>query len=571
MAAMHFRRWLRVCVSPGNRCELAMPAYWTGGLRAVLAAAMLCGFAHSNPIVVAEVVPAGAKAAEPGSQAASLELVAREFADFEHQFTTEELGTEIPVSVEGLPEGATFDPAARVLTWCPPEGAVGAELFLKTEEKNPAAALLPRVQLTVQRAYQPPIHLVPQVFPRKNETYSAETLQEAVRSILEFEVPAKAMPKRFEALDKHVRRMQSTYGEDPRFEVARALRINRAGALTLGDQRAVIDSLNRAVEKAGPPYLEAHTLRLWMWVRMNDLPKAIETLPVYSDVLLARGGISREEVLFRCHELGQLIGFLQEKARGAQVATLAASRDEVLQAFTKDPDGLQTIHDGMNRMRASLREEKLALNEMHENKLKENEKKQQESADKQAQLANDISAADTAFQDIEKKWRDEVTPLDAELSPLQDKMNQLGEQYRDLLSDMDIANTNIRLNGFDSNGNMINPRTSTFLQTLQTRCVEIQGKINQKKVEIAQLDKEMAPLVAKRKAVDQKWNKSRLVAGAEMKKLRRNLGRTARQANNKEGKSAAPVRFDPSLVDFLPIDFDFQRSYLLESFAAVQE
>jgi chromosome segregation ATPase len=208
---------------------------------------------------------------------------------------------------------------------------------------------------------------------------------------------------------------------------------------------------------------------------------------------------------------------------------------------------------------------------MHENKLKENEKKQQESADKQAQLANDISAADTAFQDIEKKWRDEVTPLDAELSPLQDKMNQLGEQYRDLLSDMDIANTNIRLNGFDSNGNMINPRTSTFLQTLQTRCVEIQGKINQKKVEIAQLDKEMAPLVAKRKAVDQKWNKSRLVAGAEMKKLRRNLGRTARQASNKEGKSAAPVRFDPSLVDFLPIDFDFQRSYLLESFAAVQE
>ncbi|MFO1006604.1 MAG: hypothetical protein U0929_11635 [Planctomycetaceae bacterium] len=566
MAALLFRRSLRAAHFIGARCGLGLPWRWAGVSRGIVVAAILCGFTLSNLAVAGEPGTAGT-----ASQAAPLKLVAREFADFEHHFTTEELGTGIPVSVEGLPEGATYDPATRVLKWCPPEGATGGELVLKPAEKDQVAASLPRVQLTVQQAYQPPIHLVPQAFPKQGEKHPAQALQEAVRSILEYEVPAKSMPKRFEALDKHVRKIQSAYGEDPRFEVARALRIIRAGALTLSDQRSAIDSLNRAVEKAGSPYLEAHSLRLWMWIRMNDLPKAIETLPAYSGVLRAKTAASREEVLFRCHELGLLIGFMQEKARGAQVTTLAKSREELLQAFAKDPDGLQAIHDGMNRIRASLHEEKLALNEMHENKLKENEKKQQESAEKQAQLTKDISAADTAYQDIEKKWREEVAPLDAVLSPLQDKWNQLSEQYRDLLSDLEIAQTNIQLNGIDSNGNLINPQSSTFLQTLQSRCVEIQEKINKKKVEIAQLEKEMSPLVAKRKAVDQKWNKTRSVAGGEMKKLRRNLGRTSRQVSGKEGKPAAPARFEPSLADFVPVDFDFQRSYLLESFATGQK
>jgi len=524
---------------------------------------MSCGFALSTPVTGDETSVAG--------QAAPLKLVAREFADFEHQFTAAELGGEIPLIVEGLPEGATFDAAARVLRWCPPEGAVGGELVLKPAEKGQATVSLPRVQLTVQEAYHPPIHLVPQAFPQKNNKDSVHALQEAVRSILEYEVSAKTIPKRFEALDKHVRKMQSAYGEDPRFEVARALRIMQAGALTLSDQRAVIDSLNRAVAKAGVPYLEAHSLRLWMWIRMNDLPKALETLPSYSDVLLAKHSISRAEVLFRCHELGMLVGFMQEKVRGGQIATLAQIQNELLQAFAKDPEALQTIQDGLNRLRANLREEKQAMSELHESKLKENEKKQQEIADKQTQLAKDISAADTAFQDIERKWRDEVAPLDAELSPMQDKRNQLSEQYRDLVSDLEIAQTNIHLNGIDSNGNLVNAQSSTFLQTLQSRCVEIQGKINQKKVEIAKLEKEMAPLITRRKAIDQKWNKSRDVAGGEIKKLRRSIGRTSRQVSSKEGKSAAPARFDPSLVDFVPFDFDFQRSYLLESFAAGQK
>ena len=122
---------------------------------------------------------------------------------------------------------------------------------------------------------------------------------------------------------------------------------------------------------------------------------------------------------------------------------------------------------------------------------------------------------------------------------------------------MEVANANIQLNGVDSNGMLVNPSSSTFLQTLQSRCVAIQEKIDKKEVEIRKLEKEMAPLVARRKTVDQKWNKSRVAAGNEMKKLRRNLGRTSRQVSNQAGKVVAPARFDPVLADFVPIDFDF--------------
>lgn len=567
MAALFFRRSTEVRLSDGRDDSSGMPGRPLCVIWAMFAALVLpCGVVRSQSVAGAEPAAGAGKLA---SQAAPLELVAREFADFEHQFTTEELGTGISVSVEGLPEGATYDAATRILKWCPPEGAGGAELVLKPAEKNQVVVSLPRVQLTVQQAYQPPIQLVPQAFPLKNKKHSSQILQQAVQSILGFEVSAKPMPKRFDAFDKYVRKTQSTYGDDPRFEVARSLRIIQAGALTLSDQRAVIDSLNRAVEKAGTPYLAAHSLRLWMWIRMNDLPKAIEVLPTYTGVLLTKDSIPREEVLFRCHELGTLVGFMQEKARGAQVAALAKSRDELLQAFAKDPDGLQAIQDGMNRIRVSLREERLALSEVHENKLKEGEKKQLETTEKQAQLTKDLSTADSAFQEIEKKWQEDAAPIDAELDPLQDKMKLLGEQYQDLSGDLEVANTNLQLNGIDSNGMLANPQSSTFLQQLLSRCVAIQEKIDKKKAEIALLEKEMAPLVARRKAVDQKWNKSRAVAGSEMKKLQRNLSRTSRQVNNnKDGKPAAPARFAPSLVDFVPIDFDFQRSYLLESFAS---
>ena len=504
----------------------------------------------------------------PASEAATLELVAREYADFEHQFTGDELGAGIPVNLTGLPDGATFDATTKVLKWCPPEGAESRDLLLVPAGQKAGAVPMQRVHLAVQKAYQPAIHLVPQALPLKNKKQTPQNLQEAVRSILEFPISGKPMLKRFDALDKHVRKTQSTSGDDARFEVARAVRIIQVGALTVSDNRVVLDSLNRAVEKSGSAYLAAHSLKLWMLIRTNDIPRATEAISPFAEALLVKGAVSREELMFRLHELGMLIGFMQEKARGAQVTALAKSRDDLLQAFAQEEECVQTIQDGMNRIRVSIREEKLALNERRESKAKDGEQKQQETVEKQEQLTKDLSAADTSLQDVEKKWREEAAPVDAELAPLQDKMKQLSEQYRDLQGDMEVANANIQLNGVDSNGMLVNPSSSTFLQTLQSRCVAIQEKIDKKEVEIRQLEKEMAPLVAKRKAVDQKWNKSRVAAGNEMKKLRRNLGRTSRQVSNQAGKVVAPARFDPVLADFVPIDFDFQRSYLLESFIA---
>jgi len=317
-------------------------------------------------------------------------------------------------------------------------------------------------------------------------------------------------------------------------------------------------------------------LQTWVLIRANRMDDAIDAIPAYGKALLAKDAASAEEVCFRSHELGRLVGFMEEKALQKQRIKVDQHIEEVLEVFSMNEECQLAFKDGLHLMRARMRDEQLARDDKRGEKVESTEAELQGLKVQREDLATALALEQLNWGKIQADWAAAAKPLDEKLAAFEQNYQALQGELNGLFDDRAACKANwddyqlvlkaatLEAGDTDATPKMLAAKADVLAE--ERRGAVLTKKITSQEAEMSRVYRQAEPFKKEREKVERKWKPVATTSDTAVKKLQKDHDRVARQVDIHEGKSVGAVQFDPTLVDFLPLDHDFQRAYLIDSF-----
>lgn len=528
---------------------------------------------------------------EPEPEPPVLELEAREFEEFEHHFSANEFDPSIPAKLSGLPENATYDMQSHVLKWLPTDGTGGQEFTLQFQFTEPqGVGRLPKVLIRVQRAYTPPKSVSPTPLTLDKAQPSFEKLSRWIQEILDLEISPIPSADRFARLQKIYEQANTDSGPAFHLDFARALRILETGGLTVSDYEIVTESLKDAIERSESRYLPASHLQIYALMVASRFEDAIDRLPDFGKALSTPKIASEAELCLRAYELGQLVAVIEVRASQGQQERLKLEINGLREVLSVNAECASAFRDGLNRIRCQIQQEQSLAQEDREVKVQLTSDKIQSMIDERDKLVLQLEAEDAENKNRVAELEEQLAPVKEKTTALQEKYDEQAEELQELKNDANgcittregyIAELEALRIEYDAAITAGNQATASTVETKsklvgeqiaaeERRGASIAVKLKNKEREMEQTKRKAAPFVSQLVQLDKKWQANRVQFQQRSTKLSTQIRQLDRKISIQQGKPAPSIFYQPSVVEIVPVNFNEQRKFLIESCAAMK-